>query len=137
METESTTQNDEATHSAQESEKLMVKQEENADAAVTDNLAEELPPREHPEPAETSSAVPDTSGKSNEKTLETTESIQISSVEGSLKQEELDFIEPEKEVSIHIQTLSFYELVLQFPYLSCKSLHWTDKRLGHRRQNTD
>lgn len=138
MDIEGRTQIDEATHSAEEGEENTVKHDGNADVkdvACIDRLAEGWPPREHLELPETSSAVPEITENLKEKILDSTEPTEVRQVGGSLKHEEWKVVEPEKEVSVYIKTLSS-GLRLQFPSLSCQFLHSTDKRLGPGMHNT-
>lgn len=111
---EGTIQIDAVTNATHDDEVETVKHEENADTTGSKRLAEGLPPREYLALAENSSQVPQISEESNEK-LEATELREIRPVEGSLKQEKLEVMDPEKEVSVHIRKIIFSELVLQFP----------------------
>lgn len=93
MDLECTTQEYEATHSAQDGEKETV--EHDANAAGINSLAEGLPPTEHQQLAKNSSSVPEISEKRKEKMLDAMESI-----EGSLKPQEWGSLEAEIEVIV-------------------------------------
>lgn len=107
MHIEVTTQNDEASHSTEEGEKMMLKHEENINAAGTSKVAEELPPREYQEQLGNSSEVPEDSKKRREKMPDTMEQVVITSLERSMEQDEWDVLEPEKEVRHHTKIIMF------------------------------
>lgn len=100
-------QKDEAMFSAKASQKETIKSEGNPDDAGTSGLTDELPTRECEELAGNSRMLPDISKERNEKLIETTESIEINSVEGILKQKEWEVTGQEKEVSLHLPKQCF------------------------------
>lgn len=102
-----TIENDEAAFTAQEKEKMKVKNEGNAGVcAGTDRLAEGLSPREYQEQPENSNATPNTSAKNKDKV----DLAKMHPVQGSLKKEEQDVLEShELGVSIHTINVTFPE----------------------------
>lgn len=119
MRIEVTTQNDEASHSTEEGEKMMLKHEENINTAGTSKIAEELPPKEYQEQLGNCSEVPEDSEKSREKIPNNVKQVVIRSVERSTKQDEWDVLEPEKEVRHHTEIIMFPNS-LHLPFLSCQ-----------------
>lgn len=92
---------------------MEIKHQGNANAAGMDRLAEEFPQRKYQELIGNFIVVPEISKEENEKLIDIAESKVIVPVEGSLKQDEWDVLEPQKKVSIH--TIISNQSI-QFPY---------------------